>query len=220
MNALTRQQAREFYNRFGKKQDWQKFYEDRPVQALIWHGEFSKALAVLEFGCGTGRLAETLLEQHLSTGARFIGVDISETMVSLAAARLVRFGARTRLILTDGSPRLDLGTATFDRFVSCYVLDLLPFEDIQEVLREAKRVLSDGGLLCLVSLTHGFTPISRVVERAWLTLYNARPKLVGGCRPISLIEFVSESYWRIHYHDRYSSYSIPSEVLIAEKVAI
>jgi ubiquinone/menaquinone biosynthesis C-methylase UbiE len=218
MTALTRQRVKEFYDRFGKKQDWQRFYEDSPVQALIRHGEFSKAVAVLEFGCGTGRFAETLIEQYLPANARFVGVDISETMVSLATARLVRFGARAEVSLTDGSPRLNFGAATFDRFVSCYVLDLLSFEDIREVLQEAKRVLSDGGLLCLVSLTHGFTPISRVVEGAWLTVYKTRPRLVGGCRPISLIGLVSEPYWRIHYHDRYSSYGVPSEVLIAEKV--
>jgi len=185
---------------------------------MIRHGEFDKALAVLEFGCGTGRLAEILLENHLPVTAWYIGVDMSETMVSLASARLARFGNRAEVHLTDGSLKLNFEDGLFDRFVSCYVLDLLAIGDIQELLREAKRVLSPGGLLCLVSLTHGFTPISGAVERVWLKIFRTRPKLVGGCRPISLVEFVSRRSWSVRFHNRYSSYGVPSEVLIAQKL--
>jgi ubiquinone/menaquinone biosynthesis C-methylase UbiE len=219
MRTLTRQKAKEFYDRFGKKQDWQGFYEDRPVQALIRHGEFGSARAVLEFGCGTGRFAVTLLEKHMPSGSRFVGVDISETMVSLAKTRLERFGDRAKVILTDGSPRLDFSAAAFDRFVSCYVLDLLSSEDIGKILQEAERLLSPGGLLCLVSLTRGFTFFSRIVERAWQALFKFRPGLVGGCRPVRLFELVSEPTWQLLFHDRYSSFGIPSEVLIARKVS-
>jgi SAM-dependent methyltransferase len=218
MAVLTRQQAKEFYNRFGKKQDWQSFYEDSPVQALIGNGVFGEAADVLEFGCGTGRFAGMLLEGHLPTNARYLGVDVSETMVALATAWLARFGSRAEVHLTDGSPRLGFGAAAFDRFVSNYVLDLLSLEDIREVLQEAGRLLSEGGLLCLVSLTHGFTPLSRVVERAWLAVHEIRPRLVGGCRPIGLLDLVSERHWRIRYNERYSTYGVPSEVLIAEVI--
>jgi ubiquinone/menaquinone biosynthesis C-methylase UbiE len=217
MKTLTRQQAKEFYDRFGRKQDWQAFYEDKPVRALIRHGEFENAAAVFEFGCGTGRLAETLLAKHLAPGAMFVGVDASETMVSLSKKRLSRFGERATVKCTDGSSRLDFGTASFDRFISCYVFDLMALEEIRVVLLEASRILSSGGLLCLISLTHGFTAISRIVERAWQALFDIRPDLVGGCRPISLVEFVSGPAWRIRYDEKFSSFGVSSEVLIAEK---
>jgi hypothetical protein len=103
--------------------------------------------------------------------------------------------------------------------VSTYVLDLLTFEDIRTVLQEAWRLLSDGGLLGLVSLTHGFTPLSRVVEGLWMALYAIRPSLVGGCRPIHLSELVTEPTWKIRYDDKFSNYGVPSEVLVAEKRA-
>jgi ubiquinone/menaquinone biosynthesis C-methylase UbiE len=66
-------------------------------------------------------------------------------MVSLAKERLARFGDRAKVMLTDGSPRLDFRPDAFDRFVSCYVLDLMAFEDIRKVLLEANRILSTGG---------------------------------------------------------------------------
>jgi len=40
---LSNQEARKFYNRFGKKQDWQSFYEDVATEALLRKGEFDKA---------------------------------------------------------------------------------------------------------------------------------------------------------------------------------
>jgi hypothetical protein len=104
--------------------------------------------------------------------------------------------------------------------VSNYVLDLLGFEDIRTVLREAWRILSDGGLLGLVSLTHGFTFISRVVERIWMAMYAIRPAFVGGCRPINLFGLVTKPNWMIRYDNKFSSFGVPSEVLVAEKVAI
>lgn len=214
---LSHQQAKAFYDRFGKKQDSQGFYEDVATTALIHNGEFDKADAVLEFGCGTGRFAERLLERHIPANARYVGVDISDTMVALAKERLVRFGPRAQVYLADGSPHLDFGTATFDRFVSNYVLDLLTFEDIRTVLQEAWRVLSDGGLLGLTGLTHGFTTVSRVVERIWMALHVIRPTLVGGCRPIDLLELASEPRWRVQYTDKFSNYGVPSEVLVAER---
>ena len=216
---LSHLRAKAFYDRFGKKQDLQSFYEDIATRALIRSGEFDKASAVLEFGCGTGRFAESLLERHLPVNATYVGIDISDTMVALAKERLARFGARAAVYLTDGSPRLDFGTATFDRFVSNYVLDLLTLEDIRVVLQEAWRVLAEDGLLGLASLTYGFTPISRAVDCIWRAIHAIRPTLVGGCRPISLLELVTGPMWNIRYHDKFSNYGVPSEVLVAQKLA-
>jgi trans-aconitate methyltransferase len=48
---------------------------------------------VLEFGCGTGSLAATLLSR-LPIRSRYVGLDSSKTMVQLARKRLHRFAAR------------------------------------------------------------------------------------------------------------------------------
>ena len=214
---LSYQQAKSFYDRFGKKQDRQGFYEDVATEALIRNAKFDRAGAVLEFGCGTGRFAELLLERHLPADARYLGVDISDTMVALARERLNRFGQRARVYLSDGSPRLDFEAASFDRFVSNYVLDLLTHEDNRTVIQEAGRVLSEGGLLGITSLTHGFSAVSRVVAGIWTATHAIRPTLVGGCRPIRLRELVTEQEWRIRFDERISCYGVPSEILVAEK---
>ncbi|MGE5292099.1 MAG: hypothetical protein ACM3ML_33930 [Micromonosporaceae bacterium] len=62
--GLTSVQAKRFYDRFGRAQDLQAFYEDRAMKDLLAHGSFPAAGSVFELGCGTGRLAGALLASH------------------------------------------------------------------------------------------------------------------------------------------------------------
>lgn len=215
--TLDHAQARSFYDRLGARQDSQGFYEDRATRHVTLHGDFPRARRVLEFGCGTGRFAETLLDAHLPPDARYEGLDLSGTMVGLARERLARFGDRARVEQTDGSPAIARPDASFDRFVSNYVLDLLSEADIERVVSEAWRLLEPGGRLCLVSLTQGVTPLSRLVMAGWRRLQALSPKLVGGCRPVRLPDFVREPAWKIEYHEVVVAFGIPSEVLIASR---
>ena len=215
---LSHQQARKFYDNFGKKQDWQGFYEDIATDALIRNGELDSAVRVFEFGCGTGRFGEKLIANHLPAHAKYVGIDISDTMVGLARDRLARFGHRAEVHRVDGSPALDFEAESFDRFVSTYVFDLLAIEDIHRVLQEAWRILVPGGLIGLTSLTHGFTLPSRILEKIWMTLFSIRPMLVGGCRPISLADLVTAPDWKVRYNDKFSRFGVPSEIIVAEKV--
>lgn len=174
-----------------------------------------EARAVVEFGCGTGRFAAELLDERLPADARYVGVDQSPTMVRLARERTDRFGERVEIRRSDGSPKLDLPEASFDRFVSTYVLDLLSPEDVAAVLEEAHRVLTPGGLLCLAGLTHGTTPIARTVTWLWERVHALRPALVGGCRPLSLRDFLPASDWEIRHRHVFAPFGLASEVVVA-----
>jgi ubiquinone/menaquinone biosynthesis C-methylase UbiE len=139
-------------------------------------------------------------------------------MVSLAKDRLHKYGPRAEVRLTDGSLKLPLPDSQFDRFISNYVLDLLPPEDIEVVMQEAHRVLVPQGRLCLISLTHGFSILSRAVVWLWRRVFAFRPVLVGGCRPLMLLDFISEKTWEVVHHSSVVALGIPSEVLVACKL--
>ncbi len=47
---LTHQEARAFYDCFGKKQDLQRFYEDPAIDVLLARGEFASAHHLVELG--------------------------------------------------------------------------------------------------------------------------------------------------------------------------
>jgi ubiquinone/menaquinone biosynthesis C-methylase UbiE len=215
---LSREQVRSFYDQFGAKQDWQRFYEGPAIRDLLAHGAFEKARAVFEFGCGTGWFAEHLLAYHLPESATYLCFDLSSTMVTLTKARLAKYGNRAQVHLTDGSLELPLPDLEFNRFVSNYVLDLLPPEDIHIVLQEAHRILTPGGRLCLISLTHGLSPLSRTLSWVWKLLFSVRPSLVGGCRPVELLEFISKKMWQVVHHHSVVTFGIPSEVVVACKL--
>jgi ubiquinone/menaquinone biosynthesis C-methylase UbiE len=212
---LTRAQARAFYDRFGARQDSQAFYEDPAINALLPHAGFEQASAVLEFGCGTGRLARRLLSEQLPATASYVGCDASATMVALARRRLADFGGRARVVLTDGAMNLPAPDGSVDRFLSTYVLDLLPAEDMTALLAEAHRVLREGGRLCLAGLTHGPCGWSRWVSRLWERLHARRPALVGGCRPVEVASFLEPAHWLLRHRAVVTAYGIPSEVLVA-----
>jgi ubiquinone/menaquinone biosynthesis C-methylase UbiE len=217
MRTLSHDQARRVYDRIGSKQDTQAFYEDRATRELVAHGDFANARSVFEFGCGTGRFAEGLLENHLAADATYHAVDLSPKMVSIAEARLVRFGDRVTVQLTEGEPPSARADASYDRFVSNYVLDLLSEEAIETLLEQAHRILRPAGLFCLASLSVGATPASRLVARLWSGIHALHPALVGGCRPIQLLALLPEARWSVVHHVEVAPFAIPSEVVVAAR---
>ena len=210
--GLTRDQAKRFYDRMGRGQDLQGFYEDRALGELVAHGSFEAARSVFELGCGTGRLADRLLDHHLPADAAYVGVDISDTMVDLSRARLHRF-PRAQVLLVDGSAPLPGGDATFDRFISTSVSDLLGPEDSRAMLGAVRRLLGPDGRLCLVSLAPGSTPATRLVSSAWTAIWSRMPAAVGGCRPIDLRQLLQG--WHIEHRSLISAWGLTSEVVIA-----
>jgi SAM-dependent methyltransferase len=138
-------------------------------------------------------------------------------MVELASQRLQVFASRARVSQTQGEIRLPFVEQTFDRFMSTYVLDLLPNAEIGELLREAHRVLQSSGILALASLSYGISAVSKGVSGLWRTIHHLNPNWVGGCRPVDLIDFIDERSWKVIHHEKVSQFGITSEILVANK---
>ena len=215
--VLSKGEAKEFYDRFGAKQDTQAFYENPALDCLLEHARFENAESILEFGCGTGRLAADILTDRARVDATYMGLDISKTMVSLAQSRLAGFGERAEVRTSDGSIALPVGDGALDRVISTYVLDLLDGEDISAFFTEAHRALRDGGLLCLSGLTYGTTLPSKALCGIWRTLHRMSPSLVGGCRPVYLLDYLDHSRWSLEHHSTVVTWGVPSEVLVVKR---
>ncbi len=214
---LTREQVKAIYDQFGARQDRQGYYEDPALAALIAQADFTHARRVFEFGCGTGRLAEQLLVRQLPAQAVYCAVDLSSTMVRLASVRLAPYRERTVVARAEGFPHLPVADCSVDRFVSTYVFDLLPRQEIRALLVEVQRVLAPGGRLCLVGLTRGTTPLGRLVSCVWTGVHTLTPARVGGCRPLTIRDFLDEE-WQIEYSGVVTTWGIPSEVVTATSV--
>lgn len=213
--ALDYSAARTYYDRFGKKQDSQGFYEDPAIDELIAHANFQDTRSVFEFGCGTGKFAARIIENHLPSSASYFGCDISSVMVGLAQKRLAPYGERAKVILSDGAVQFPLPDNSVDRVISSYVLDLLSEEDIQRFFSESHRAVSlRGGIVCIASLTNGVTLPSRIVSSLWTKIFRMRPSVVGGCRPIRLESYIDFGQWQLKHQRILTPFGVPSEVMV------
>lgn len=208
--GLTQTETEKFYDALGANQDGAGYYEDVTLAQLTRFANFESATSIVEFGCGTGRFAEEML---CLNNASYWGCDVSATMIQLSKKRLATFGERVTLVKSSGDVSLPLPDNSADRFVSNYVLDILSAEEIEAVLREAKRILKPNGLLCLTGLTHGKGLFSKMWTAFWNLRFDLNPKWVGGCRPVALNEFLTG--WDFVHHDVVTAGGISSEVLVA-----
>ena len=213
--TLSPDEAAAVYDRIGRAQDTQAFYETPAIDVLIEHGALATATRILEVGCGTGRVAERLLCDHCPAEAQYVGFDVSERMVEIARARLAACADRATVEPTDGTFAYNLSPASQDRVVATYVLDLLAPDAIQHVLDEAHRLLQADGYLCLAGLTWGTRPVGRLVSTLWAAVHRLRPEWVGGCRPLRMRPFLADDKWEVVHHDQVQAWGVPSEVLIA-----
>jgi len=215
-SVLGSEEVRDYYDRFGAKQDQQGFYEDAAFDLLIRHAGFSDARSVLEIGCGTGKLAARLLSDHLPPSAHYAAIDVSTTMVGLAKQRLSPWADRSEVFLCRDASGLRAYGGPYDRIVSTYVFDLLSRDEITQALDVAHGAMQKGGLLCLAGLTKGVGFFSSVASTVWGMIHSAKPSLVGGCRPLVLSDLIADRQWKITHRDVVVSMTIPSEVIVAE----
>ena len=211
--ALTLHQARSVYDRIGRIQDWQAFYEDASTERLVTEAALGGGQTIFEFGCGTGQLAARLLEA-LPASVNYLGVDISPVMINLATRRLATWAARAKVVLVDGSLPLPADDGFADRVVSTFVFDLLDAHYARAVLDDLRRILTADGRLCLASLTHGERPHERAIAQAWTGLWRVAPQLVGGCRPMSLTALLGHD-WQVQHHSRVHRFGLVTDVVIA-----
>ncbi len=142
-------------NRFREKaREFDDLYEDeRPLTRLLRPGLFRRrqlaadtvrtysAPRVLDVGCGSGRIAEFVLE---AGAAHYVGIDFSEPMVDMARARLTRFGERVELILGDFL-EAPLDGPPFDVVLAVGLFDYLP--NPHQFSRKMFELCAPGGSL-------------------------------------------------------------------------
>jgi SAM-dependent methyltransferase len=120
------------------------------------------AARVLDVGCGSGRIAEFVLD---AGAAEYLGIDFSDEMLELSRERLARYGDRVELVLGDFlAVPID---RRFDLVLALGLFDYLPHPE--RFARRMAELCAPGG--CMVgsfpkwSLLKG--PI-RKVRYEWL----------------------------------------------------
>jgi SAM-dependent methyltransferase len=132
------------------------------LTAITAHANLAPGAAVLDIGCGCGRIA-TALTQHLSSEGRYAGVDIVPELIRFAQAFITAAYPNFRFFLLNDRnqsydklrgenagfdiARLeDAGAAgSFDFVLSVSLFTHLDFPAASEMLASAARLLKPGG---------------------------------------------------------------------------
>jgi SAM-dependent methyltransferase len=98
--------------------------------------------AALDFGCGLGRLTQSLAPLFESV----VGVDIAPSMID-RARYLNRFGTKCQYIVNDRSDLTIFPDSSFDLVLSLLVLQHMEPRFSREYISEFVRVVRPGGLV-------------------------------------------------------------------------
>lgn len=123
------------------------------------------AARVLEFGVGTGRIAQPFV----AAGYAYVGVDISQAMLDRLRGKVAH--ASHAVLLRGDVMHLPLRDNLFDLAIGAHILHLVA--DWRATLLEAKRTLVPGGQIVLLhdTIAHDNpTTPGRVINERWRAL--------------------------------------------------
>lgn len=109
-----------------------------------------KDLKILDAGCGTGDYSVILAKK----GAKVTGIDFSNGMISKAKINAKNNGINIVFKKADICS-IPFKDNTFDKVISCRVLNFVKKEKLNPALKELIRVLKNGGELVLSLLYPG-----------------------------------------------------------------
>ena len=121
--------------------------------------ELARDSVIGDVPCGTGRLAEVLLDSGFSV----VGIDISPEMLATARERLDRFGERFRSVTSDAKTLADTGHR-FDAALCARVLMHFPLPEQIAFLRGVAAV-TDGRLVFTQGIDTAWHRIRRWLKR-------------------------------------------------------
>jgi ubiquinone/menaquinone biosynthesis C-methylase UbiE len=178
------------------------------MSAVAAYVQGSGVKRILDLGCGTGRFTEALAAKF---DAEVIGVDPSAKMLEQAQKKRrdhrVRYqpGSGEQIPLNDDSVDLIFMSMVFHHF-----------NDPLRAARECRRVLAEGGTLCLRAGT-----FERIPSYPYVPFFPASLPLLEEC--LSKALFVRETFeaagFRTVAHDLITQQIAPSLECYAEKLA-
>lgn len=190
---------------------WGKLTESRARNRAIVLAEIKDGENILEVAVGTGLAFYEIVKRN--PNGRNAGIDLSQGMLERAKKRVRRISKANYSLSVGTAFNLDAEEESVDTLVNNYMFDLIPFEDMDRILVEFKRVLKKGGKLVLVNMTEGECFESRLYD----FIYNISPRTMGGCRGVKLRERLQQHGFKVEVREYYQQMLFPSEVILAYK---
>lgn len=211
----SKEQARASYDRLSRFYDLLGVVgEKKCIDAGLGMLGVREGERILEVGFGTGRALLALAEAAGAPGEVF-GIDISEGMAGVARRKLHKKGLADGVeVYVGDAAKLPYEDRFFDAIFTSFTLDLIDTPEIPTVLAECRRVLKDGGRICVVSMSNRGR--AGLPMKAYLRAHRKLPALID-CRPIPVRGSLEESGFEILDEKFMSMWGLPVEAISGVK---
>ena len=190
---------------------WGRLTESRARSRALELAEIHNGQKILEVAVGTGLAFYEIVKRN--PDGTNIGIDISAGMLKKARKRLAPLKGTNYELKKASAFHLQGEDEQFDVLINNYMFDLIPFDQMDALLAEFKRVLKKEGKLVLVNMTIGENFGSGIYD----FMYRLSPRLMGGCRGIRLSEKLKEHGFNVQRREYHQQCLFPSEVILADK---
>jgi demethylmenaquinone methyltransferase/2-methoxy-6-polyprenyl-1,4-benzoquinol methylase len=211
----SKESARASYDRMSRWYDWIAGRTEKKYWGLGLQKLGAKAgERILEIGFGTGDSLVSLA-RFVGGAGQVIGIDISENMLTIARKRMEQADLSSRVELSQGDgSKLPLVSCLVDAVFMSFTLELFDTPEIPVVLQECRRVIRNGGRICVVALSKE--------KRSWsVELYEwfhrNMPEIVD-CRPIFVRQSLEKAGFQVIDGIVTFMWSLPVEVVLAKRI--
>jgi ubiquinone/menaquinone biosynthesis C-methylase UbiE len=169
-------------------------------------------MRILEVATGSGEMLKRLVRANRN--GTTLGIDLAPKMAALAQRRTQRRfpGSVTHCQAVDAR-HMPFRDGAFDAVVCCYLLELLPTEDIVRTVDEFHRVLCSRGRLALVMIGED----TALFNRYYKVLGKIAPAFWGRQVEERVPGLIAASDFRIVSEQVVRQAFYPSRVLLARK---
>ena len=190
---------------------WGTLAESRARERAIELADIKEGQNILEVAVGTGLAFYEIVKRNRR--GQNLGIDISPGMLDKAKTRLSKLAGVNYQLELGSAFHLPAEDQKFDLLVNNYMFDLIPFDEMDGIMAEFKRVLKQGGKLVLVNMTKG----ERLGSGLYDLIFRLSPKSIGGCRGIRLSERLIDHGFHVETREYHQQLLFPSEVIVARK---
>ena len=190
---------------------WSWLTESKAAKRVIELASIKDGEFILEVAVGTGSVFKEIVKQN-PQGINE-GLDISDAMLKRAYKKLRNFDNQNIRLQIGNAYELPFNENTFNLVVNNFMIDLLPEDDFEKVLVEFYRVLKSSGRVVISTMAFG----KKWYNSIWHWIAKKFPKILTGCRPISLKSYLHNTGFVEIEVEHISHNTFPSEILFAKK---
>ena len=194
-----------FYN------SWSWLTESKAAKKVLELADIQNGDNVVEIACGTGLVFQEIVKRN--PNGTNVGVDLSDDML-LKAKNLLKKSKLENYNLQQGDVfNLDLEKESFDKLVNNFMIDLLPEEMFDDILKVFYDLLKPNGIAVISTFSFG----KKKINNFWVWTAKHFPKLLTNCRPVNIKDNLEKAGFKILEEIEISQNTFPSKVYKARK---